>query len=187
MQKKQQGSPPKRIKRSPWPRGWRSLIHRKNDPLSELPDSHPAKLLLFAHGQCRRDCIGREIEYRGHEHEAFDQEWQSQHFGRRFQFSNFAYAFISYDLILEEWLSHPLEVTENEKWMVARIQCLGSLLDECEEAAKHDGNTRILVAISQIRKLNELHIRAIRERWKTDKLAPLEMPIVHDVKKTLGW
>jgi hypothetical protein len=187
MSKKQAGAPQKRVKRRPWPRGWAGLIHPKNDPLSELPESHPAKMVLFAHGQCRRDCVGKEIPWPGHDDEAFDQEWQSRLLGHRFRFSDFAYAFISYDLVIENWLTHPPHVTEFEEWMVTRIRCLSALLDECEKAAKQDGNTRVLDKVSQIRELNELHMRAIRERWATDELDPPEIPVVDDVKKVLGW
>jgi hypothetical protein len=183
---KKQRSPTKTTKRSPWPRGWAGLIHPKNNPLSDLPDSHPAKLLLFAQGQFRLDCVGKEIPWPGHEDEAFDQEWQSQLLGRVFRFSSFAYC-IYYDLILEEWLTHPPYVTESEKWMLARIQCLDALLDECEHAAKNDENTRVLARVAQTRELNQLHMRAMSERWATDQLNPPDIPVVNDVKKTLGW
>jgi hypothetical protein len=154
--------------------------------LSELPASHPAKLLLLAHGQCRRDCVGREIEYHGHEEEAFDQEWESQLLERRFRFSSYAYAFISFELILDEWLTHPGYVTESEKLAVASIPFHSILLDECEQAAKEGGNVRILERLAQVREWLELRLLAIKARWIEDNLEPPEIPVVIDPFQALG-
>ena len=187
MRKKQQDARRKKIKRSPWPRGWARLIHPKNNPLSELPDSHPAKMVLFAHGQCRRDCVGKEIPWRGHESEAFDQEWRSQLTGRKFLFSSYAYMFISFDLILEEWLNHPPHATESEKQMFGYIKLQNALLDECEQAATKEDNTRILALLPQIRKYNDLRLQAITERWRIDELQPSEIPTVNEVLEKKGW
>lgn len=184
MDKKKSAARHKTVRRSPWPRG--SWIHPKNNPLSELPDSHPAKLLLFAHWQCRRDCVGREIGYRGHEEEAFDQVWKSQLLGCGFSFSSYAYVFISFDLILEEWLTHPSYVTESEKRAVAGVLFHGILLDECEQAAKEQGNVRILERLAQVRKWHELRLLAIKARWVEDNLEPPEIPAVTDPFQALG-
>jgi hypothetical protein len=182
MAKKKGTGAGKRTKRSPWPRG--SRIHLKNNPLHALPDSHPAKVLLLAHAECRQTCFGREIAFRGYEEEAFDQEWQSVLLGRRFDFSAYAYICISFDLILEEWLTHPPYATKG-KMIVAAMPFHHRLLDECEQAATSQGNVRILELLPQVREWLDLYLLAIQERWKTDSVELPEIPVISDPNQAL--
>ena len=167
-----------------WPRGL--PVHPRNNPLRELPDSHSAKLALIAHAECRRDCVGRKIEWPERGCEAFDQAWHSRLIGRRFSFSSYAYCFLSFDLILEEWITHPTAVTESEKRVVAAIRLQETLLDECERAARNEGNTRVLERVPQVRRFNELRLRAIRERWAADGLEIPQIPVDDKVLEVLG-
>lgn len=167
-----------------WPRGLQ--IHPRNNPLRELSDSHPAKLTVIAHAECRRDCVGHEIEWPERQHEAFDQEWQSHLLGRPFWFSWYAYGFLSFDLVLEEWITHPPHATESEKQTVAAAPFLETLLGECEQAASEAGNIRVLERLPQIRRFNELRLLAIRERWTADGLEMPKIPVGRNPYEILG-
>lgn len=130
--------------RSRWPRGLR--IHSKNNPLASLPDSHPAKRLIIAHAECRRDCVGREISWRGRE--AVDQDWDSEITGRHMTFSGFMYQHLSFDLVLELWLER---VSDCEKMGREYLPRLRGLLNECERAATIDHNHKIIDMVNQVR------------------------------------
>jgi hypothetical protein len=151
-----------------------------------LPDSHVAKLTVIAHAECRRDCVGREIPWRGREDEAFDQMWQSDLLGRHFSFSSYAYCFLSFDLILYEWITHPSHVTELEKSLIVAVPLEETLLDECERVASDKESTRVLDRITQIRWFNALRLQATRERWAVDGLQVPQIPDAPDVLKALG-
>lgn len=150
--------------RSPWPRGL--PIHSKNNPLAALPDSHPAKRLLFAHAECRRDCAGRDVPWRNRE--AIDQEWDSKIEGRRKTFSAFVYEHICFDLVLESWLERPPAVTDGEKWIQDRLPRLRALLNECEQAASADENRKIVEMVNQVRRYLDLWDEAINRRISED-------------------
>lgn len=167
-----------------WPSGLR--IHPRNNPLRELPDSHPAKLAVIAHAECCRDCVGREIEWPGREREAFDQSWQSRLLDQRFAFSSYAYVFLSFDLILEEWITHPPQATESEKQTVAAAPFLEALLCECQQAASEAGNVRVLERLPQIRRFNELRVLATKERWAVEGLETPEIPVGRSPFEVLG-
>jgi hypothetical protein len=147
--------------RSPWPRGLQ--IHPKNNPLAALPDSHPAKRLIIAHAECRRDCAGRDISWPGRE--SIDQEWDSKIEGRRMTFSGFMYAHLCFTLVLESWLEKPSgreEITQNY------LPRLRGLLDECQCAASADQNHRIIKMVNQVRGYLDLWDETIRELDKRD-------------------
>ena len=168
--------------RSRWPRGLR--IHPANNPLLALPDTHPAKQTIIAHAECRRDCVGHEIEWPGQE--TFEQDWQSCLLGRRFSFSSYAYCFLSFDLILKEWISRPLHVTNDERWLVAAIPLQDALLGECEVAAKEQSNDLVLNRLPQIRGFNGLRLESIARRLEDDGLEMLEPPVNRNPLELLG-
>lgn len=128
--------------KSPWPRG--SRINRKNDPIAAFSDDHPAKRLLLAHSHCWRECAGRELVWPGREQEAFDQELRSKVKPGQWRFSYLIYAFICFELILTEWLTHPLEMTDSERNMLESLPRTRAIFAECQAAADKDGNTRVL-------------------------------------------
>src|SRR5882672_7714806 len=66
-----------------------------------LDDSHPAKRFLEAFLDCRADCVGRQHDFNGQV--PIDQSWTSSTDGRVWTFSGFAYAFLSLDLLLDEF------------------------------------------------------------------------------------
>jgi hypothetical protein len=145
--------------------------HPKNDPLAALPESHPARQALICHAECRRDCVGREIAWIGPEADAFDQSWESVLLGREFRFSSFAYCFVSIDLVLEEWLSHPAFVTDDERHGLAALPLQNVLLDECEKAARQEQNTRVLLCVEKVRRRNRLLLESIHDRISGDGLS----------------
>jgi hypothetical protein len=129
--------------KSPWPRG--SRINRKNDPIAAFPDDHPAKRLLPAHSRCWRECVQREIAWPGHEDDAFDQEWTSRVEQGPSSFSGLIYTFVCFELILTEWLTHPSEITADERGILQEhLPRVRNLLAECQAAADQDKNTRVL-------------------------------------------
>lgn len=81
-----------------------SRIHPENRSLLDLPESHPAHCALLVHDSTRDRCVGHEIPRSGREDDAFDQELFSEIERRTMMFSGFAYAYISFDLILDAWL-----------------------------------------------------------------------------------
>ena len=156
---------------SPWPRGLRSKIHKKNDPLAELPAHHPAKRFLIRHAQCWQACAGREIPWPGHEDEAVDQVWTSETLGAGFSFSGFIYAYVCFHPILHEWLERPTEVTEDEKTLITKkLPMLRSLLAECEEAAQADANQRVLAMTEYVRVFLAAWEKCVRCRIDEDGL-----------------
>ena len=154
-------------KKSPWPRGLR--IHGRNDPLAVLSDDHPAKRVLILHAECR-EFAGREIPWKGKEHEAIDQKWRSKIVNHPCTFSGFIYAYICFDFVLEEWLTHPNTITDSERLVLAKIPTLRGLLDECHAAARMDDNAQVLETISKLREFISVWESSVRRRIEEDKL-----------------
>lgn len=157
-------------RRSPWPRGLR--IHRKNDPLAVLPDDHPAKRVLVLRAVCQRECAGREIPWPEREREAVDQTWNSTIRGRQCTFSGFIYEFVCFDLILDEWLTHPSIVTPGERAVFERVPQLLGLLDECRAAAVAEDNTPVLEMLPKARAFVTEWEASVRRRIEEDNLPP---------------
>lgn len=144
-------------------------ISKDNRPLLALPKDHPALQVLIAHSRCRRFCACREIPWINGP-PPIEQEWYSQTLNRRFSFSSIIYAFVSFTLVLEEWLSHPPHVTENEKSTLREISRNLAVLDECEAAAVSAANTPILELTPMAREFFVSWERAIRRRIAEDGL-----------------
>ncbi|MFN0020551.1 MAG: hypothetical protein ACKVP0_20015 [Pirellulaceae bacterium] len=133
-------------------------------------EDHPARQALIAHAVCRRDCVGREIIWPGSEHLAIDIEWWSLIEGKRKTFSGFMYQYVSFDLVLQEWIDRPQQVTESERRTLHYLANLKSLLAECESAARAAANERILELVPIVRKFFDLWEQSVRYRIQQDKL-----------------
>ncbi len=139
-------------------------IHRENKPLLDLPDSHPARAALTAHLEARIECVGREIPWPNMAEVPIEQEWFSQVDQRRWTFSGFAYAFISFDLVLDGWLQHSREIDQFERSFICELPRLRKLLDECEQAARSDENWRVLPLIEKAREFFSAYEASIYSR-----------------------
>jgi hypothetical protein len=145
-------------------------IHRKNYPLLELGDDHPAIAALVAHGECRRFCGGREIRMPGGP-PAADQSWHSEIDGRDWKFSTLFYTFISFDLVLDEWMSHPPSITPQEIAWQEGIPKMRTYWNECEAAARQDRNEPVLEMLQSVKTLLDAWERAIAARIEKDVVA----------------
>jgi hypothetical protein len=113
---------------------------------------HPAKRFLSAFIECRGDCVGLHLDRR----EPIEQQWESATDGRLWTFSGFAYAFLSTDLLLDEF--HQCAPSANEAnldwpWNLPRVR---ALMHECSEAARECGNGEILNLTDDILKMFDL-------------------------------
>ncbi|MCA9234108.1 MAG: hypothetical protein KDA44_01460 [Planctomycetales bacterium] len=149
----------------------------QNRPLHELPESHVARRTVIAHTNCHRHCVAKEIPWPGSGKEPFDQKWHSKLLGREFAFSSFAYAFISFDLVMTEWNTHPPHVTDAEVNDLVRIPLLRTLLTECEAAAEQTKNVHVQKCVRQIHEFLDLWDESIRLRIQQDGL---EVPRVQE-------
>ena len=130
------------------------------DVYNELPQDH---LAYDAHFECRHECVGKEIPWRGRENEAFDQEWHSESDGHNWSFSSFAYAFISFDLQLLDVIEQQ-DTTHDEEHFRDRLARARALLYECEQAARQNNNERILDCIDKARRFFDLWENAVDYR-----------------------
>ena len=80
-------------------------IEEMNAPVFELEDSHPAKQFLSAFMDCRMNCSERELG--SGDQRPVDQAWVSASDGRTWTFSDFIYAFICFDIVLDGLLKAP--------------------------------------------------------------------------------
>ena len=81
-------------------------------------------------------------------------------------FSGLIYMHICFDLILTEWLTHPPEITDDERNLLDNgLPRLRATLAECRAASERDVNTRV----HGLRPLPE----AFHDAWKASILARL--------------
>lgn len=134
-------------------------VARLNQEIFSLPDSHPARRFLQAFMECRRDCVGKEAsDY------PIDQEWFSDTDRKSWSYSDFAYKFLSFDIVLDGWLtSSPQRTADEERWS-AELPRWRALLNECNNAAECEENYAILPVIAQVLKMFELWEQCILER-----------------------
>jgi hypothetical protein len=111
-----------------------------------LPDSHPAKRLVIAHAQCRRDCAGRDIPW--HDREAIDEEWHSLIVGRRMTFSGFIYQYVCFLLESMSWIERREQCEQMSQEYIPRLR---GLMDECYRAATANDNPAILEMVGKVR------------------------------------
>jgi hypothetical protein len=112
--------------------------------------THTKFLLAFI--ECRSKCVGLHLD----PDEPIEQEWESLTGGRVWTFSGFAYAFLSLDLLLDEFhQSAPSgnEANLNWPWNLPRVT---SLMNEGAEAARQSGNSEILELTDEVLKVFDL-------------------------------
>lgn len=128
-------------------------IHPINYPvLAKYSAEHPAVRALQVHAEARDQCVAKEIEWPQLGNRAIDQEWFSATDQRVWKFSAFAYAFISFDLVLDGWLLDDIaELQPFEFEFLHELPRLRELLNECECAALADENAGVVPLISKAR------------------------------------
>jgi len=143
-------------------------IYPANYPiLTKYPSNHPACELLQAQAEVCDLCVGKEIVWPNAIEESVDQRWYSSARDNEQLFSNFAYEFLSYDLVLDGWLHMSAEATESEVEFLTKDEItMRALLNECETAARTDGNVRILPLINKAREFVNKYSNAILHRFE---------------------
>jgi len=119
-------------------------VERLNGEILTWPETHAARRFLEAFIRCRRDCVGCEIVFEGSGRRPVDQEWRSSVDGTKWTFSKFAYLFLSFDVVLDGWLSNSPTLTASERESLRQIPVLRQMLFDCQQAALGDGNRQIL-------------------------------------------
>jgi hypothetical protein len=138
-------------------------IERLNREILEWPANHPAQF-LEAFIACRGDCVGRELVFDNSERKPIDQKWESSTDGTTWTFSRFACTFLSFDLILDGWLSRAPTLTDSEKANLAQLPLLRRLMAECRAAAVSGGNAKILVLTNRVVEMLDLWERCTQYR-----------------------
>jgi hypothetical protein len=138
-------------------------IHRRNSPILQFAENHPARRVLEARWECQRDCAGCELR-------DIDQEWESEIDHRRWTFSGVVYAYVCFDLILHGWLHRPPHLAEDEIGVFAHVAKIRLLLGECHRAATCDKNGAVLEMISLVSRFLDLWEEAIRLRIQEDRI-----------------
>jgi hypothetical protein len=143
-------------------------IHRENAAITALDESHPLRRALVAHDVARDVCVGIEIEWPDAPGCAAEQEWVSAVDGRRRTFSAFAYSFISYSLILRDWIGilHPIDQKVLD--YLAELRRQRRLLDECDAAARRDASERMLEMVAAARAYYDAYEAAFEWRFGGD-------------------
>lgn len=135
-----------------------------NRPLYSLDVDHAVRRFLDAFAACRKECVGREIEYPGRS--AIDQKWVSKVDGKEWTFSAFAYQVLSFDVELDGWLTAAPSFTESEQHTLAYLPKFRQLLRECESQALVDRNADIQPLIAQALEMFDLWENCLRSRMK---------------------
>ncbi len=125
-----------------------------NKPIFELDDSHPAKQFLQAFIDCLGNCVGRELGLDGET--SIDHAWISSTDGRVWRFSGFAYAFLSFDIVLDGFLENAPYLTSSETWAAERLPLLRTMMNECAQAARQGGNNEILELTDEVQQMLSL-------------------------------
>lgn len=141
-----------------------------NREVLQWPKTHPARRFLEAFIACRRECVGREIVIEGSGRKPIDQAWVSATDGATWAFSKFAYTFLSFDLVLDGWLSRARTLTPSETAALRQIPLLRRLMHECKEAALKSGNTDVLALTDRVIEVLDLWEQCIRSRVATGEL-----------------
>jgi len=134
-------------------------IERLNQEIFSLPDGHSAHRFIRAFIECRLKCVGREAS-----DDPVDQEWFSESEGRLWSYSEFAYQFLAFDIVLDGWLTHAAERTRDEQYWLCELPRWHTLLHECRIAAENDDNVTMLPVIAQVLKMFALWEQCIIER-----------------------
>jgi hypothetical protein len=137
---------------------------KQNKPLLSLPSDHPARMFLAAFIDCRASCVGCEID--SPDCNPIEQVWFSQIERKECRFSEFAYKYLSFDIVLDGWLTGAHEMTESELAHLDMLPHLGALLAECKAAAEKSGNEEILPLLSKVGHLLDLWEKSILLRHR---------------------
>jgi len=123
-------------------------IEDLNGPVLELDGSHPAKRFLDAFIECLANCVGRHHGLDGRT--PIDQAWTSSTDRRIWTFSDFAYAFLSFDILLDGFLENASCLTASEVGAAEELPILRTMMNECAQAARQDGNVEIVELTDQV-------------------------------------
>ena len=135
---------------------------KKNYPLLSLPSDHPARRFLAEFTDCRMLCVGREIG--GPDSRPIEQVWFSEIEDKECSFSEFAYKYLSFDVVLDGWLTNATEMTASERDVLEKLPHVRGLLAECKIAANKAGNEEILLLTAKVEHLFDLWEQSIRLR-----------------------
>jgi hypothetical protein len=143
-------------------------VYNLNREIFDLPVTHPACRFLCAFMECRCECIGLEAS-----EDPIDQEWFSQSEGEVWSYSNFAYMYLAFDIVLDGWLTHASQRTRTEQHSLNQLPHWRELLHECKEAAKEDNNNRMILIIKKVLRMFDLWEQCIIARdTATDDMYP---------------
>ena len=129
-------------------------IEQLNRSIFTLDESHPARKLLEAFLDCLENCVGRHHGLK--DGKSIEQEWKSPSEGRVWTFSDFAYAFLSFDIELDGFLQSTPQLTESEIEAVMQLPRMRTLTHECAEAARQSGNHEILELTDEVLRMLNL-------------------------------
>jgi hypothetical protein len=138
-------------------------IEKLNREIFELPAAHPAYRFLRAFMECRSDCVGLEATEDG-----IDQEWFSESAQEAWSYSRFAYEFLSFDIVLDGWLTHAAGRTSTEQHWLDQLPRWRNLLHECRSAAVNGHNQSIVPIIEKVCRTLELWEECILARDTAD-------------------
>ena len=110
--------------------------------IHDLPDAHPARRFLKAFAECRRQCVGRELDP-----EPIDQSWESAIDGKTWTFSAFAYAFLSFDVVLDDWTPNAPRLTRSKVDALATIPIARALLEELLSHGRSRSSRKVLLEV----------------------------------------
>ena len=130
-----------------------------NRDILNLPESHPAHRFLRAFLECHRDCVGIEAS-----NEPVDQKWYSERDAREWLYSDFAYQYLAFEIVLDGWLTHATQRTANEKYWLAQIPRWRDLMVECRAAAEANSNVALFPVIAQVLRMLALWEDCILKR-----------------------
>lgn len=134
--------------------------------MERYSSDHPALVALQVHAESCDLCVGREIIWKDLQNEPIEQAWFSATMQREYTFSGFAYMYLSYDLVLDGWLTLPDTPTATELSNLHNT-CpeMSLLLSECLDAAQADGNSDVLPLIAKAEEFVDALRKAILFRF----------------------
>lgn len=132
-------------------------VYELNKPIFQFAPDHPARQFLEAFVECRRTCVGRELD-------GVDQEWVSGVDGGTHRFSSFAYEWLSFDIELDGWLQQAPGITESEKRMLEAIPRIERFATECKAVAVADNNLEVIAMCDQVFRTTKLWTECIKRR-----------------------
>jgi hypothetical protein len=130
-----------------------------NKPIFDFEPTHPARRFLDAFIECRKNCVGRELE-------GIDQEWFSESERCIRRFSSFAYEWLSFDIELDGWLQNAKEMTASERRALETIPQMRGIIEDCRQAAVDDENADAVNMCDEVLRMSELWEECINYRLR---------------------